>query len=681
MSALPLPPQPAPRRLSAYRRWSLWALLIGLVAALLVTLVWLAGRYEASQVQSKLDRDTADALSDIRSAFTRNVQSLQALHAANPGSEAWTQGAQSLLREHREWMRLERRDRALAVHDGADTPYRPPVFSRLGRSNAQADVALACANARRVSGPAYSSSYFVPQADGLGIELMELCLPLVNAGQLTGYAVATYSLGEILAGLVGPQLTRSQEVSFTEADGTRLSMHGSARRGNRVFTSQQLLDLPGFTLVLRMDSWRGAPDLFPNVLTALVTAMSIALVTVLVMLGKDMRRRLRAEHDLADALAFRKAMEDSLVTGLRARDLQGRITYVNPAFCAMVGFQPEELLGHATPAPYWPPELAGEYQKRQEVRLSGQHAPPREGFESVFMRKDGSRFPVLIIEAPLINALGVQTGWMSAFLDVSEQRRIEELSRASQERLQATARLATVGEMASLLSHELNQPLAAISSYATGSLNLLRGGPHALADLELAMRRIAEQAERAGKVIKSVHDFVRRRDKEREPVAPQALLDAIMPLVNLQARKLGVRVQLRLQDELPHVLCDRTMVEQVLLNLARNAMQAMDQAGASDPSLVIQVRRAGGGERHTGPKAWVEFSVADCGPGIPEEVAQQLFTPFYTTKAEGMGLGLSLCRTVVEQHGGFLGFEPNHPQGTIFRFTLPADPGAPLPSH
>ena len=703
MSATPVPRLPVPRRLSAYLRWSLWALLSALVAALLVTLVWLAGRYEASQVQSKLDRDTVDALSDIRSAFTRNVQSLQALHSGNPAPQAWTLGAQALLREHREWMRLELRDKSLVSRDAADTPYRAPVFARLGRANAQADVALACANARRVSGPAYSSSYFVPQADGLGIEVMELCLPLVTAGQITGYALATYSLGEILAGLVGPQLTRSQEMSFTEADGTRLAMHGSARRRSRVFTSQQLLDLPGNTIVLRMDSWRGAPDLFPNVLTALVTAMSIALVTVLVMLGKDMRRRLRAEHDLADALAFRKAMEDSLVTGLRARDLQGRTTYVNPAFCAMVGFAPEELLGHGTPAPYWPPELADEYQKRQDVRLAGQHAPPREGLESVFMRKDGSRFPVLIIEAPLINALGLQTGWMTAFLDISEQRRIEELSRASQERLQATARLATVGEMASLLSHELNQPLAAISSYATGSLNLIRAkmgsdsnfsaasndgsappgrspganlDPDPIFDLELAMRRIAEQAERAGKVIKSVHDFVRRRHEEREPVAPQALLDAIMPLVSLQARKLGVRVQLKLQDDLPMVFCDRTMVEQVLLNLARNAMQAMDQSRAGDPPVLIGVRRAGGAGRHAGSKAWVEFSVADCGPGIAEGVAQQLFTPFYTTKTEGMGLGLSLCRTVVEQHGGFLEFEPNHPGGTIFRFTLPVDPGA-----
>ena len=669
------------RRSLAYRRWALWALLIALVAALLVTLVWLAGRYEASQVQSKLERDTADAVGDIRAALTRNVQSLQALQAGHPRPAGWSDQASALLREHRELVRVEWRDSALHTVAFVDTPFLRPVFERLGRANARAEVVLACANGRRVSGPSYSSSHFVPQLDGLGMEVMELCLPQVTAGELTGYVVATYSLSEILSGMVGPQLTRSQEISFTEADGTRLALHGAARRGKRIFTSQQLLDLPGNTMVLRMDSWRGAPDLFPNVLTALVTAMSIALVSVLVLLGKDMRRRLRAELDLADALAFRKAMEDSLVTGLRARDLQGRITYVNPAFCQMVGFTAEELLGNSAPPPYWPPELAGEYQKRQAVRLAGEQAPPREGYESVFMRKNGSRFPVLIIEAPLINHHGVQTGWMSAFLDISEQRRVEELSRASQERLQATARLATVGEMASLLSHELNQPLAAISSYATGTINLLKsqlaqgapeGDADANRDIQVAMRRIAEQAERAGKVIKSVHDFVRRRDKEREPVGPQALLDAIMPLVSLQARKFGVRVDTRLRPGLPAVNCDRTMVEQVLLNLARNAMQAMDQGHVANPSLLIEVRRAGGDPGAPG-KSWLEFSVSDVGPGIPEQVKQQLFTPFFTTKAEGMGLGLSLCRTVVEQHGGFLGFEPNRPQGTIFRFTLPVD--------
>jgi two-component system sensor histidine kinase DctS len=279
---------------------------------------------------------------------------------------------------------------------------------------------------------------------------------------------------------------------------------------------------------------------------------------------------------------------------------------------------------------------------------------------------------VLIIEAPLINATGLQTGWMSAVLDISEQRRVEELSRASQERLQATARLATVGEMASLLSHELNQPLAAIASYAHGSMNLLQHEPaSAVGDLQVAMARIAEQADRAGRVIRSVHDFVRRRDQAREAVSPQALLEAILPLVNLQARKLGVRVEMRVPDGLPRVQCDRTMVEQVLLNLARNAMQAMDEAGVRNPALVLQVRATP--VRESGNR-WLEFSVADLGPGIAEGVEEQLFTPFFTTKAEGMGLGLSLCRTVVEQHGGHLLFEANQPQGTIFRFTLPAQP-------
>jgi len=286
------------------------------------------------------------------------------------------------------------------------------------------------------------------------------------------------------------------------------------------------------------------------------------------------------------------------------------------------------------------------------------------------MRKDGTRFPVLIFEAPLINAHKVQTGWMSAFIDVSEQRRVEELSRASQERLQASARLATVGEMASLLSHELTQPLAAIASYATGSLNLI--GPEARgeqAEVAMAVKRIAEQADRAGQVIRSVHDFVRRRDRTRESVTPQALVDAVLPLVRLQARKLGVRVELAFEDHLPAVVCDRTLVEQVLLNLARNGMQAMDMPDLSERVLRLRVVRASGSP---GPDArrWLEFSVADLGCGISDDVASRLFTPFFTTRPDGMGLGLSLCRTVVEQHGGVLMHEPQRPRGTIFRFTL-----------
>ncbi len=648
-------------------RQSLWLALIALVLALLVTLVWLAGRYEASQVQAELERDTQDAASDLRTALAHDVQALQGLQTlpANKRLDA----LQGLLRDKREWLRAEQRDPQWRLWHAEDSPLRAPVYARTPREQTLDETMRSCLRARQFNGPAYSSSYYLPQHDGLGMEVMELCMPSLHAGQLTGYTVLVYSLQELLVERLGHTFARRNLVSFTEADGTRLALAGSDRRGQRLFTAQQLLDLPGNTLVLRMDGRRAAPDLFPNVLTALVTAMSIALITVVVLLVRDSRKRLKAERELAEALTFRKAMENSLLTGLRARDRQGRISYVNPAFCAMVGFSAEELVGQGSPMPYWPPEMAGEYQQRQAIRLAG-NAPPREGYESVFMRKDGTRFAVLVIEAPLMTAQGEQTGWMSAILDISEQRRVEELSRASQERLQATARLATVGEMASLLSHELNQPLAAIASYANGSLNLLDTpgqGADVVSDVHMALQRIAEQAGRAGRVINSVHDFVRRRDQAREAVAPQTLLDAIAPLVSLQARKLGVQVHTELEAHLPDVLCDRTMVEQVLLNLARNGMQAMDQPNCHQRLLVLQVRRAAS-NAHQG---WVEFGVADQGSGIDATVAEQLFTPFFTTKAEGIGLGLSLCRTVVEQHGGHMDHFPNPAGGTVFRFTLP----------
>jgi two-component system sensor histidine kinase DctS len=281
----------------------------------------------------------------------------------------------------------------------------------------------------------------------------------------------------------------------------------------------------------------------------------------------------------------------------------------------------------------------------------------------------------MIFEAPLINVMGEQTGWMGAVLDISEQRRVEEMSRASQERLQATARLATVGEMASLLSHELNQPLAAISSYATGSMNLLQDvawkDPHLAETLSSAIQRIGQQAERAGKVIKSVHDFVRRRDQARESVNPRALLDDVMPLIILQARKIGVRVVVQCPADLPAVLCDRTMVEQVLLNLSRNAMQAMAD-DTPHKVLTLAVRPAAS----TATSRWLEFSVSDVGPGIADGVSEKLFTPFFTTKevGKGTGLGLAMVRSIVTRMGGSIECHSEVGVGTNFGLLLPAKP-------
>ena len=650
----------------AWRRWALWFALVLVVVGLLATLVWLARGHEIEQTQRDLDRDNADAAQVLRQRLARNLQDLHGLAATHADPISWWTGATQLLHEHREWMRLQWHDAALNLRAVADSPFYPALAPPPpdGSTHHPSDIANLCGQASKLGAAAYAPSRFVPRAGGLGEEVLELCLPVRQGAQLQGYVVATHTLDGMLA-LLPSSLTRGQSVGFTELDGTRLAMQGVPRRGARVFVAQQVIDLPGAPIVLRLEGSRQLPDVFPNVLTALVTGLSIALITVLVLLARDFRARQQAESELAQALAFRKAMEDSLVTGLRARDLEGRITYVNPAFCDMVGFAADELIGQSNPVPYWPPEMAQDYAARQVQRLSGL-SPVREGVESVFMRKDGTRFPVLIYEAPLITTVGKHTGWMSAVLDMTAQRRAEELSRASQERLQASARLATVGEMASLMSHELNQPLAVISSYATGSLNLLQqpaGDAATLHDVRTALSRIAEQAGRAGKVIHSVRDLVRQRSTSRQAVAPRVLFDAVLPLVQLQARKLGATVHVDVPADLPAVWCEATMIEQVLLNLARNGLQAMAEAPA--PRLLrLQARL---GPAHTA----VEFVVADSGEGISDAVAAQLFTPFFTTKDEGMGLGLSLCRTVVEQHGSALQHQPQTPRGTVFRFTLP----------
>ncbi|MGE0350805.1 two-component system sensor histidine kinase NtrB [Hydrogenophaga sp.] len=680
----PQPRSPWRQRLRS-RRWRLWAALILLVVSLLAVLVFLAAEYEEARDQTALEQDAATVSNDIRSNLLRNVQTLQTLYSVTPTVDSWSTPAADLLAQHRELVRLEWRDTGRRLLAHRDSLYIPDLFSYLDRAQALPEVNLACDNAVRQSGPAYSSSYFWPLRNGKGIEMMEMCLPVTRAGTPAGFLVATYSLPGMLAELTNKDLLRGRGLAFNEADGTRLALHSSVTGSRRTLTARAVLDLPGHTLLLQLQSPRLVRGLFPNVLTAVVGALSLALLSVLLLLGRDIRRRQRAELDVAEALAFRKAMEDSLVTGLRARDMQGRITYVNPAFCEMVGLSAEQLVGSGLPAPWWPPELVDEYQQRQMVRLAGQILP-REGYESVFQRPDGTRFPVLIIEAPLIDAQGQQTGFMSAILDLTEQRRVEELNRASLERLQATARLATVGEMASLLSHELNQPLAAIASYASGTLNLLeppQGAEAAVApvqaELAQAMRRIGEQADRAGRVIKSVADFVRRREQAREVVTPQSLIDAIQPLLGLQVKKQGIRLQIHIAPDCPAVLCDRTMVEQVLLNLARNGVQAMPPGEPTTHSGLRLLRlevgplrlHSGQGPGGQAQKTWVSFSVTDHGTGLSPDVADKLFTPFFTTRAEGMGLGLSLCRTVIEQHGGALTHEPAQPRGTVFRFTLP----------
>jgi two-component system sensor histidine kinase DctS len=671
---LTLPP-PGPRQPRRWRRALLWGALVALLLVAQSLLVALTLSYEASRAQEQAEQAVTELSARIKQLAGRDLQGLQALLWAH--EDEWRDDASALLRQTRPLLRIEQRDAQRRVLRTVNTPYALPLFAQLGRGQLQLETELACTAALRQGTPLFSRSYFVPLPGGEGLEVVDLCLPRLRSGEPPGFVVATVGLRQLLEESGTPELARQFEMSFVEGDGTRLARNGLAR-GSGFYLAERLVDLPGLSLQLRVDSSAGRPKLIPNLATALVMGLSLALFALVLILARDGRRRAKAEHALAESLAFRQAMENSLITGLRARDLDGTISYVNPAFCAMLGLKAEALLGTGRPPqapPYWPPEFVEEYWRRHRDREIRWEAglPPREGFETVFIRANGERFPVMIYEAPLLNAQGQQTGWMSAVLDLSAQRKVEELSRQQQERLQATARLATVGEMASLLSHELNQPLAAIASYATASLNLMvreADDPQTPAMVRQAVTRIAEQAERAGRVIKSVHDFVRRREQSREWVSAAQLLEAVLPLVRLQARKSGTRIELDCPADLPRVRCDRTMVEQVLLNLTRNAIQSMDGATPlGDRVLLLRVRPL--------QPRWLGFSVIDRGPGIAPEVARQLFTPFFTTRSEGMGLGLSLCRTVVEQHGGAMDFEsrcaPEQPSGTEFRFSLPCE--------
>jgi two-component system sensor histidine kinase DctS len=423
--------------------------------------------------------------------------------------------------------------------------------------------------------------------------------------------------------------------------------------------------LPGATVTLVTDSVKSEPKLLPNLLVGSVIVLSLGLLWSLIALWIHIARRLQAEGALRQQMLFRTAMENSLVTGLRARDMEGRITYVNPAFCHIVGYPADQLVGRKPPMPYWAKESIGEYEHRFAGILAGNVEPQ---VETVFVRPDGTRVPVLIFEAPLVDGAGKQTGWMGSILDISDRKRVEELNRQQEEKLQTSARLATMGELASMLAHELNQPLAAISSYTTGALNMMaradgKGQALDCQVLKPALEQAGKQAQRAGQIIRSVHEFVKKREPERQEVALPSLLDSIGALIELQTRNKQVTLHINLPSDLPPVLADRVMIEQVLLNLTRNAIEAMAHVPPERRMLHIDAEMA---------NAMVAVQVADHGHGIPDDVAERLFSPFFSTKAEGMGMGLNVCRTAIEFHGGTLTHRANSGGGTIFTFTLPA---------
>ncbi|MCL2162705.1 MAG: PAS domain S-box protein, partial [Betaproteobacteria bacterium] len=247
----------------------------------------------------------------------------------------------------------------------------------------------------------------------------------------------------------------------------------------------------------------------------------IAIIGFAIALGvKRMHLKLESHISAATALrqadTFRQALEASSTGGLRARTNEGRITYVSPAFCRMTGFSSEELIGACFPSvPYWNPQRSESNLEKFNRAMNGEI--PSNGLEVSMQRKNGERFDALVIESPFIDAAGQHIGWLGAVIDITEQKRLREQSQRQYERLQATSRLITMGEMASTMAHELNQPLAAISSYVTGCLNQLDSNQLDIPELKDVQYKIARQAQRAAGIIGRVHSFVRRAEPHFGP--------------------------------------------------------------------------------------------------------------------------------------------------------------------
>ncbi|MFZ4552137.1 MAG: sensor histidine kinase [Aquabacterium sp.] len=458
-----------------------------------------------------------------------------------------------------------------------------------------------------------------------------IAVPLVERGAHVGTQVAVMDLDKALDVVVPAWYLGKHRVSVVDSDAVSTPVKGSAQFLARV-------QLPGAQLALQVeplvDDRAHAPRVFFSVALICLGGMTVALS----LLWRDMARRQRVESQLQTQMALRAAMERSVTLGLRAWDVNGRLLYVNQAFCAMVGVDAATLLQSDGAQPYWPDAEWDEFhvlRQRMAIPLEQQ-----VGAEMTLRHFDGRPIDVLVHGAPLVMADGQVVGWMSSVLDITERKRVERLAARQQEMLEASGRLIAVGEVASTLAHELNQPLGALSSFANGLLNRLHAERITLQDVIPVVERMERIAEKAGKVIQRVNAFARRQEMNRQPLTLKAFVDRVSHAVPLPD-------DMMLEVKLPERDCvlpaDALLLEHALHNVVLNATEWASH-GVQQPSRVrVSVRLEA---------SMVGLCVEDSGPGVPSDQLGTIFDAFATRKAGGMGMGLSICRSIIEAHHG-----------------------------
>lgn len=379
-----------------------------------------------------------------------------------------------------------------------------------------------------------------------------------------------------------------------------------------------------------------------------------------------LRARRRAEE--REALFMRSF--DHAVAGMALLDPGGAIQRVNDAFCRTFGYAPEDVVGRNVLELTYPEDRP---QREAYLRRQLEGDPPAEPLEVRYLRKDGSVVWVMASSTLHRSSDGAPLMFVSQLVDVTERRQAEEKAAEQRAMLAHGSRLITLGELASSLTHELTQPLTAIAQYADVAVRRLDSGRESVGEtMNDAIRGVHEEAERARDIVQRWRAFARRQTPRPLPVDAHELVRDAAKLLTREAAAAGVRLRFEFQSDLPEVRADAIQLEQVLINLMGNAIDSLSQQPEGVPREVV-VRTWDAGDS-------VTVAVCDNGPGIDESVRRRLFEPFFTTKPKGLGLGLPICRTIVQSHGGRLTADRRGPW-TEFTFTLPIAPADDRPGQ
>jgi two-component system sensor kinase FixL len=341
-------------------------------------------------------------------------------------------------------------------------------------------------------------------------------------------------------------------------------------------------------------------------------------------------------------------------------DLKGVVTSWNRAASCMFGYKKKDIIGHPV-ARLSPPDRLRE-QGDILARIKGGEIVAH--YETVRLQKDGSELRISLTASPIVNAVGEIIGISKIIHDITARRQAQEELRVLQAELVHLSRWNMMGMMASSLAHELSQPLTAVLNYVRAARRTL--GVDSDSRVGELLDKAVDETKLAGGIIRSLREFIDKRETSRQPEDIRIVLEDSLTLSLYVGAEGREKIETRFASGLPPVMIDKVQIQQVLLNLVRNALEAVKDL----PNGTLLIESA------LTDAEFITISVSDSGPGLAPEVAHRLFKPFTTTKESGMGVGLSICQSIVESHGGTIWTEANKPQGAIFRFRLPIIPAA-----